>query len=330
MYPQIKEYTFRPDDQLVVKVFPQTLFDSILFRGLTGEVWMEPGIKADEAIKTQARVYHGKRHKGKIVVVLGAGNASCLIPGDFLYKLFVEDMVVILKINPVNTYLVPLLEEGFRVLVQMDFLRIVHGGAEEGAYLCNHPAVDEIHITGSDKTFEAIIFGSGSEGLRRKNERSPLITKRFTAELGNITPVIVVPGPWNDNDVMEQAVELVSWLACNAGFNCHTPRVIIQHKNWRKRNTLIEAIGNVMSNIDTRKNYYPGAKERHAAFVAAHSDAKQFGDAVGDHIPWTFITDVDPNSKEDICFNTEAFCSIFCETAIEAPSVPDFIDRAVN
>jgi acyl-CoA reductase-like NAD-dependent aldehyde dehydrogenase len=291
---------------------------------------MASGIKADEAVKTQASIYQDKSHKGKIVVVLGAGNASCLVPGDFLYKLFVEDLVVILKTNPVNAYLGPLIEDGFKALVQRGFLRIVHGGAEEGVYLCNHPEVDEIHITGSDRTFEAIVFGPGSEGARCKAERRPLIEKRFTAELGNVTPVIVVPGPWNDKDVTDQAVELVSWLADNAGFNCHTPRVVIQHKNWGKRNTLIKAMGNVLSNIETRKGYYPGAKERHTAFVAAHPGAEQFGGAIGDHIPWTFIADVDPRSKEDFCFKSEPFCGLFSETAIEAPSVPDFIDRAVE
>ncbi|MDH4231673.1 MAG: aldehyde dehydrogenase family protein [Nitrospirota bacterium] len=328
--PGTKRCTLRPGGQAAVKVFPQTLSDSILFRGVNGEVWMEPGITADEAVKTQARVYQDKSHKGKIVVVLGAGNASCLVPGDFLYKLFAENMVVILKTNPVNAYLGPLLEEGFSALIQRGFFRIVEGGAEEGAYLCNHPVVDEIHITGSDKTLEAIVFGPGPEGARRKAERSPLLLKKITAELGNITPVIVVPGPWNDRDVMEQAIELVSWLACNAGFNCHTPRVIIQHKNWSHRDAFIGAIGDVLSKTETRKGYYPGAKERRAAFIAAHPEARQFGGADGGHLPWTFIADVDPHSREDICFRTEPFCSLFSETAIEAPGVPEFVDRAVE
>jgi len=86
----------------------------------------------------------------------------------------------------------------------------------------------------------------------------------------------------------------------------------------------------VLSNVNTRKAYYPGAKERHAAFLAAHPEAKQFGDAGGDHIPWTFITDVDSGNTNNICFKTEAFCSLFAETAIEAPSVSEFIDRAVE
>ena len=329
--PQIPgPITTRPDGQVMAKVFPQTKFDSILFRGFTGEVWMEPGVTSEEVISTQARIYQDKSHKGKVIALLGAGNNLVLTPVDLLYKFFIEDHVVALKTNPVNAYLDPFMEEGFRALIRRGFLRIIPGGMKEGSYVCNHPAVDEIHLIGSDKTFEAIMFGSGPEGTRRKAERSPLITKRFTAELGNITPVIIVPGHWNNDDIREQALQLASWLVFNAGFQCHTPRVIIQHKSWEHRDSLIKTIGDVLSNVKTRKAYYPGAIERHAAFMAAHPDAKQFGERSGDHLPWTLITGVDSNNTDDICFKTEAFCGLFAETALEAPSVSEFIDRAVE
>ena len=38
--------TTRSDGQVVVRIFPQTLFDRMLFMGVTGEVWMQPGITA--------------------------------------------------------------------------------------------------------------------------------------------------------------------------------------------------------------------------------------------------------------------------------------------
>jgi hypothetical protein len=39
---------------------------------------------------------------------------------------------------------------------------------------------------------------------------------------------------------------------------------------------------------------------------------------------------VDPDNTEDVCFKTEAFCGLFAETALDAPSVPVFVDRAVE
>ena len=63
--------------------------------------------------------------------------------------------------NPVNEYLGPFYEEGFRSLIEAGFLQILYGGTQEGSYLCNHPAVDCVHMTGSTRTFEAIVFGPG-------------------------------------------------------------------------------------------------------------------------------------------------------------------------
>jgi acyl-CoA reductase-like NAD-dependent aldehyde dehydrogenase len=329
--PQIAGPVFmRSDGQVAAKVFPRTKLDSMFSPGLSIEVRMEPGVSIEETLQTQAQIYRERSSQGAVSLVLGAGNASLLQVADFLYKLFIANHVVILKLNPVNAYLGPLMEKAFRALINKGFFHIVCGGAEEGSYLCHHPMVDEIHLTGSDKTFEAIVFGSGVEGAERKAKKKPLITKPVTGELGNITPIIIVPGPWSNDDIRKQAVKLVSWLALNAGCNCFTPRVLVQHKNCAQREALIKAIGDVMANLETCQAYYPGTRERHAAFISAHPDARQFGDASHGHLPWTLIEGVDSSNTNDICFKTEAFCSLFAETALEAVSIPEFIDRAVD
>lgn len=329
--PQIFGHAaLRPGGQVVAKVFPRTRTESMMFAGLTEEVWMEPGVSIEETLQTQAQTYKDKHTRGAVNAILGAGNVSALPVSDVLYKLFVANHVAVLKPNPVNAYLGPLIAEGLQTLINQGFLRIVYGDAAEGIYLCNHPLVDEIHITGSDKTFEAIVFGSGTEGAKNKVEKRPLVTKPVTGELGNVNPVIIVPGPWNEDDIRKQAVKLMTWLSINSGCNCLTPRVLVQHKNWTQRGTLVKAICDVMVKLETRTAYYPGTKEKHAAFVSAHPDARQFGDSGQGYLPWTFITNVDPENANDICFNTEVFCSLYTETALEAPSIPEFIDRAVD
>ena len=45
--------------------------------------------------------------------------------------------------------------------------------ADVGAHLTNHEAVDTIHITGSDKTYDEIVFGTGEEGRKRKSKQQP-------------------------------------------------------------------------------------------------------------------------------------------------------------
>ncbi len=41
------------------------------------------------------------------------------------------------------------------------YLAFVYGGGEEGKHLCNHPAVHSIHLTGSEATYDAIVWGPG-------------------------------------------------------------------------------------------------------------------------------------------------------------------------
>ncbi len=329
-HPKIPgKLTTRPDGQVVAQVFPLTTYDRLFFTGVTGELWMEPGVTAESLAQTQAELYHDKQHVGKLALVLGAGNVASIAPTDILYKLFMEDQVVILKMNPVNAYLGPMIEQGFRALVDSGYLRVVYGGASEGAYLCNHPLVDDIHITGSDKSFDAIVFGTGAEGAARKASHEPLLSKRITGELGNVSPVIVVPGLWSESDLAYQAEHIVTMLINNAGFNCNATRVIILHAAWPQREQLTQKIRHLLASIPPRVAYYPGAKERQRSFLAEHPNAELFGQAAGDQLPWTLITNVDAQHTDDICFTTEAFCGLFAGTQLEAETTTDYIERAV-
>jgi hypothetical protein len=268
--PQLPgDLTTTRDGRVVAKVFPKLGRDRFLYTGLSGEVWFNPGVTPDMVRDGMAQTYRNPP-EGRISLVLGAGNVSSLLPGDFLHKLFVEKQVVLLKMNPVNEYLGELVNEGYAPLVRRGVLRVVYGGVPEVQYMVNHAQVDELHMTGSDATHDAIVFGSGEDGKRRKRERTPIVTKRFTSELGNISPVIIVPGEWGEKDVVRQARALASRLIANAGFNCLTPRLIIQHKEWQYRDLFNRTIHETLAKIPTRCAYYPNADKRHAAFIAAH------------------------------------------------------------
>ena len=326
-----KQATARPDGQVVAEVFPTDQYDALMFPGFTGEVWMDPDLRLSELPKTQAEFYKRRTEdrEAKVALVLGAGNVSSIGPMDALYKLFVEGQVVILKMNPVNEYLGPIFEKAFAPLVQRGFFRVVLGGAKEGAYLCGHPLVDEIHITGSDKTHDAIVFGVGEEGAINKQNDEAQNAKRVTSELGNVSPIIVVPGPWSQSDLEYQGINIVSSLTNNAGFNCNATRVVVQHRGWNQRNALIKAIRDGFAQATPRVPYYPGAKDRQQAFVDAHPDAYQFGGTQSE-VPWTFVTGLAESDREDICVTTEAFCGVTSELQIEASDVVSYIQRAVE
>ncbi len=321
----------RADGHVVAEVFPTSPWDRLFYSGVTAEIWMQPGVVTPALRDTQARAYreNGER-EARVTLVLGAGNVSSIGPMDTLYKLFVENHVVLYKAHPVNAYLGPLMDEAFRALVERGALRIVYGGAAEGAYLCAHPGVDEIHITGSDKTYEAVVFGAGPEGSRRKAERRPVLAKRISAELGNVSPVIVVPGPWSERDLRYQAVNLVSSLTNNAGFNCNATRVILTQASWPLRERLTDEVRSLLARVPTRKAYYPGTTGRAAAFAAAHPEAERFGGAADGTLPWTLVAGMTARRSVDICYTTEAFCGLFAESGVEAASVPEFLDRATR
>jgi hypothetical protein len=319
-----------PGDRLAVRVVPSSTFDKILYGGVTGEVWMTPGLTEAEVRDTQAEAYAAPRAHAGVSVVLGAGNVASLGPRDVLTKLFVEGKVVVLKANPVNGYLVPYWERALAALIEPGFLRIVSGGAQVGAYLTGHEAVTDVHVTGSDKTHDAIVFGTGPEGQARKAANEPALTKPISCELGNVSPVVVVPGRWTAKEIGYQARHVATMLTNNAGFNCLTPRVIVTHAGWSQREEFLDALEGVLASLPTRRAYYPGARERWSMFLDAHRDAHLIGDASGDRLPWTVVRGVDPSRADELCLNVEAFCALTSETALAADSPADFVRAAVD
>jgi hypothetical protein len=156
------------------------------------------------------------------------------------------------------------------------------------------------------------------------------VTKPLTCELGNVSPVVIVPGAWTKSEIEYQARHVATMIANNAGFNCLTPRVIITHAQWPQRDEFFTALEDVFASLPTRVAYYPGANERRDAFLEAHPDAHEVGAAAAGTIPWTIVRDVDASNADEICLNVEAFCALTSETALEADSPADFVRRAVE
>jgi len=319
-----------PDGRLRVRVFPDSPFDRVTFPQTTAEVWMQPGVTRDQLKSEQAAAYTDPLAHAGVSLVLAAGNVASLGPRDVLSKLFVEGKVVVMKSNPVNEYLVPHWARALGALVDAGVLRIVEGGASVGQYLTGHALIDEVHITGSDKTYDAVVFGVGEEGARRKAADQPALDKPISAELGNVSPVIIVPGRWSVSELRYQAEHVATMLVNNAGFNCLAARVVVTHADWPQRDAFLGALTQALSHITTRRAYYPGAAERRAAFVEAHPEAEDLGSGPADALPWTFIRGVAPGRTDDICFNVESFFGQCAETALTAPSPAAFIDAATD
>jgi hypothetical protein len=319
-----------PEHRVIMQTFPVTSWDRAIFLNVSGNVWIQQGVSAKQVLTGKISRYSDPMYEGRVSVVLGGGNASMLPACDTFHKLFVDLQVVILKMNPVNAHIGAWIEIAFKSLIDRGFVALAYGGADVGAYVTNHPLVEEIHMTGSDKTYEAVVFGSGEEGRRRKQEHKPLNTKPFTAELGNVSPVIVVPGPWKPSDIDEYAKHIATWMTANAGFGCLTPRIIIQHESWKLREHLTTAIRADLAKYPNRKAYYPGAFDIHKDFLEVHPEAMEIGSPGAGELPWTVFPDLDHSNSEDICFKREGFGGLTGELALPADDVQDFILRAVE
>jgi acyl-CoA reductase-like NAD-dependent aldehyde dehydrogenase len=323
--PPLPRLERRPDGRAVAHVFPADARDRLMLGGFRAEVWLEPG-----AEPTQGRAYREPGGAGAVCLVLGAGNVSSIPPMDALYKLFVENEVVLLKMNPVNEHVGPRLERAFGRLVDGGFLAVVYGGADVGAYCASHPLVDSLHVTGSDRTYDAIVWGDDpDERARRKRAGERLNPRPFSAELGCVTPVLVAPGPWSESDLEFQARHVASMVAQNASFNCNAAKVVVTASSWDRRDAFLARLERALSATPPRKAYYPGAEARYRAFLDHYPAAKVLGRGGEGVVPWTLLPGV-PARAGEYALAHEAFCGVLAEVSLDAGDARDFLARAVE
>jgi acyl-CoA reductase-like NAD-dependent aldehyde dehydrogenase len=320
--PKVPSLGQRPNGQWVGSVFPFDLKEKLMFMGFEAEQWLLPGEDP-----SQGRIY---REDGgtKVCLVLGAGNQGSIGPMDCLHKLFVENEVCILKMNPVNSFLGPYIERGFRALIEGNFMAVVYGGAEEGQYLCSHEQVESIHITGSLRTHDAIVWGPTSEEQeRRKKEGTPANSRPITSELGCVDPILVVPGPWSDAQLDYHARQIVSMATHNAGFNCNAGNVVVLPGGWDRCDALVERVVHHLGRKPCRKAYYPGAESRQSSFLDHYSGSMRIGEPSAGGLPWGLLPDV-PAEKGEYALTEEPFCGVLAFTRIDASKASEYLEKA--
>lgn len=313
--------------RLRVPVFPtRHLFDSLAFMGLRAECWMQPGVESARIFgDSPERLQRKSSVNCRVMVVLGAGNVSAIPITDALTKIFFEDCVVLLKMNPVNAYLGPVFQSAFQSLIQRGWLRIVYGDAAIGGYAAGHAMVDAVHITGSTDSHEAIVWGSDPQvRAQQKQQRQPLLTKQITSELGNVTPWIVVPGSYTHRQLQAQAESVAASIFNNASFNCVATKMLITCQQWAQREQFLGMISDLLQRTPKRLAYYPGAVERFRQF-SGHTEVG----SADQLLPWTLLKDVRWD-EQPILFQRESFCCVAGETTIQADSAEQFLERAVD
>lgn len=267
-----------PGGRVTVQALPHNIFDVLLLNGFSAQVWMKPGITAQQVASTAGLGQRTPAVGGGVGVVLGAGNISSIPPLDVLYELIAHNRVSILKLNPVTDPLLPVLQKAFAPLIRAGFLRVVIGAADIGQYLVNHRSVGHVHITGSAASHNSIVFGGGADGdarraAVRRGTAEPLLDKEITSELGGVSPIIVIPGRWSKADLKFQAEHVATQRLHNGGYNCIAGQVLVVSAEWDQREEFLEQVRLAMAKAPARPAFYPGSDQRVASARSSYPDA---------------------------------------------------------
>ena len=244
------------------KVFPNNFIERITFPFINAKVYFNKSMSFEDINKFRG---FSKRYdiEPSITLVLGAGNFSSIPYLDVLYHLITRRSVILLKLNPVNEYLKPVFEKVFKNFIERGYIIVTNGNINESKYMTTHPGINHIHLTGSDKTYEDIVYGRELTGNERSIKTVPKVnSKPITSELGNVTPIIIHPGKWSTSDIKYQARKIVTGKLNNNGFNCIAAQVVVLPDGWGHTDTLIKYVKYYMNKTKDRKAYYPDSIER--------------------------------------------------------------------
>ena len=315
----------RPDGQLVVRVMPGNIYDRLLLSGYELDVWMQPGV-TEASLRSGVGSHHRRTDpEGRVSLVLGAGNVSGIPVLDVLYTMFVECSVAVLKLNPIATAYGPVFEKVLEPLIHDGYLRIVPGDGSVGAALIADEGVDAVHITGSRRTFDAIVWGTGPEAEQRRRDEAPLLAKPITSELGGVGPTIVVPGRWSDADIAFQAEHIATQKLHSSGHTCVASQVLVLPEAWPQREQFVAAVRRALAAAPGRRPFYPGTAEKLAAFAGENPSAVM----LAGNQAMALLEDVDPGSDHP-AFAEEFFGPIYVTTALPGATTEEYLANAVD
>jgi hypothetical protein len=292
------------------------LQDGIAFRGFSGEVVLAEGITEETRFAGLGRGGPG------LALVLGAGNITSIGIADALDHVLVGGMATALKLHPHFAPLEPHFSRALSPLVRRGFVRILTGGGELGASAVRDPRVALVHVTGSASTFRDIVR------IRREAGAAPADGGRaaatsFVAELGSVTPWIVVPGEWSARELQFQAQNLAGSILSNASFNCICPKVVVTSRAWPQREEFLETLRALLAAVPPRPAFYAGATERFLELVGEPAGAPP------GHLPFTLLRDADPDGRPEL-FERENFVCVSAETSLDEADPARFIDAAAS
>ncbi|WP_438023721.1 hypothetical protein [Sorangium sp. So ce233] len=338
----------RPDGRVEVEVFPTHLRDSALHGPIRASALMLPGATPAGIREGQARFYQQRDPEGGVALVLGADDVASVPLRDALHKLFVDGRVVALALSPRSAPLGAILERALAPLVSRGLLRFVYGGADAGAYLAGHPAVAEVHVTGPAAAHDALVWGppGPSQALRRASGER-LLDKPISSTLGGVTPVVVMPWLYGEDELWFQARLLASQMVSNASLAGHEAQVLVLPRGFVQRALLLRMLHRALAAVPPRRPAHPEAGARHAALTAARAPLERerlegsadvplprgvvrVGEPGPGELPWTLITGLSGSDADEPLFSTEPRCGLLSIVEVGSSDPVEFLEAATR
>jgi len=311
--------------QVAVKVLPHTNFDRLLLSGYRAEVWMQPGVSTDDVRRTAGLGQLSPHETNGTALVLGAGNITSIAPLDVLYVLYADNRTAVLKLNPIMNPLEGVFRKIFASYIELGAVEVLTCDLETGNALAHHPGIAAVHMTGSEQTHDAIVWGPGETGAANKAAGTPLLTKPISSELGGVAPVIVVPGKWSKADLRHQARHIATQRLHNSGHNCVAAQVVIVSRDWAQREAFLTELRAALAGAPARPAWYPGCDVRVGEARRLHPSAER----VGGTDQRTLLTGLDLDDAGETAFSTEYFGPVLGVAELSGTGA-DFLAAAVT
>jgi acyl-CoA reductase-like NAD-dependent aldehyde dehydrogenase len=315
-----------PGGRVAVHVSPHSTYDKLLFSGFRAEVWLQPGVTEGQARTRAGLGLRVPQETDGVALVLGGGNIFSIAPLDTLQQLYAANRAVVLKLNPITDPLYNIYARIFAPFIELGVLEIVTGDGELGGTLAHHPGIDAVHMTGSELTHDAIVWGPGDEGTAARRAGTPRLAKPITSELGGVSPVIVVPGTWSQADLKFQAEHVATQRLHNSGHNCVGTQIVIVSSDWPQKEAFLTELWAALAAAPERPAWYPGCQARVGSARELHGAGAE---AVGGTPERTLLTGLDLGDPAETAFRTEYFGPVL--GVAELPGTGQwFLDAAVE
>ncbi|WP_437659416.1 hypothetical protein [Sorangium sp. So ce1182] len=338
----------RADGRVEVDVFPARRGDAALHGPVRARALMLPGATRAGVREEQARFYQQRDPEGGVALVLGADDVASVPLREALHQLFVEGRVVALATSPRSAPLGVILERALAPLVSRGLLRFVYASADVSAYLAAHPAVGEVHVTGSAAAHDALVWGppGASQALRRASGER-LLQKPISSTLGGVSPVLVMPWLYGGDELWFQARVLASQVVSNASPGSHAAQVLVLPRGFVQRPLLLRLLHRALSAVPPRRPGHPDAEARYAALTAGRAPLERevldgtpdaplprgvvrIGEPGPGELPWTLVAGLSGSDADEPLFSTEPRCGLLSIVEVGSSDPVEFLAAATR